>query len=173
MSSIWTGIKYAINSTLGTEKFKPLDVLYKDSFKLSPDINTVQATFWNSETVPTQSGSAYNKTSKKFKCNVSGKIAIKMKYSASGLSSTSSFRVYILKNGIYESTTGITFSLPIGISEKEEIYAMDVSEGDIIHMILSGTDVSYTTLVFSAYITGAYISQPYEYDTLISEVSET
>lgn len=32
--SVWSSIKYAINSTLGTEDFKPLDKMYKDSLQL-------------------------------------------------------------------------------------------------------------------------------------------
>ena len=30
---IWAGIKHALNSTLGTKDFKPLDELFKDSFQ--------------------------------------------------------------------------------------------------------------------------------------------
>lgn len=39
--SMWAGIKYAINSTLGTSDFKPLDKMYKDSLVLVGDRNAI------------------------------------------------------------------------------------------------------------------------------------
>ena len=33
--SIWTGIKHAINSTLGTTNFKPLDVIFDEKTKVN------------------------------------------------------------------------------------------------------------------------------------------
>ena len=39
--SIWAGIKYGVNSTLGTSDFKPLDKMYKDSLVLVATTNPI------------------------------------------------------------------------------------------------------------------------------------
>lgn len=51
--SIWSAVKYTLNSTLGTEDFKPLDRMYKESLRLQGTTAAISEI----KTLPTSSSS--------------------------------------------------------------------------------------------------------------------
>ena len=95
---IWSGIKHALNSTLGTNHFKPLDKIIQQQIKLSASDNvlynmgSLRATTTNSN----DSATVYYPNS--FKMTTSGNFKF------TGIASTSNTstrigRFYIYKNG--------------------------------------------------------------------------
>lgn len=92
---MWAGIKHAINSTLGTDKFKPLDKLIDDSIKGTRTLAASDAVL-----KVLHGGSEVEDFTKTFAVNTTGSIRIKVSGRMSN--NTSAFQVYIT----LESTSG-------------------------------------------------------------------
>lgn len=145
--SIWTAIKYAINSKIGTKEFKPLDELIKDLAKRDVIANTniLYDVIGTTISVPT---SPYISIGNAIKINANGSISIcgSTKRTTSG-STTIDLRIYRngeveIENNLQVTYNGETFSIPIAINEGDTISVMARAAGGgvtISNVYIGGT----------------------------------
>lgn len=95
--SIWAGIKYALNSTVGTKNFKPLDKLLKDVDGLVASDNLYQIVSQNENLRITD---GVFEMPKKIKVNANGSIKVKLEFDGlSSIYSDLTMRVDLYVNG--------------------------------------------------------------------------
>lgn len=99
---MWAGIKHAINSTLGTDEFKPLDKLIDDSIKGTRTLAASDAVL-----KVLHGGSEVEEFTKTFTVNTTGSIRIKVSGRMSN--NTYAFRVFIT----LETTSGVVVASQI------------------------------------------------------------
>ena len=136
---LWTGIKHAINSSLGTNDFKPLDKIIRDSYYVYASDDLLKTLY--KKTYPE---STYKVDLTDIgTINVSGVVRITVQ--ANGLRINTNDCVYIGKNGNVQ---------PIRIPNDADNASIDieVSKGDVIQFKINGS-ASFGVYVNSIQIT--------------------
>lgn len=102
----WSGIKHALNSTLGTADFQPLDKIIKSQKNLVADDASYYAIFTGSESVSLPGGSGntttYTDLPYKIKMKNKGSCRIKVKLQSGTSDRDAYFRVLV--NGVLKET---------------------------------------------------------------------
>lgn len=102
----WSGIKHALNSTLGTADFQPLDKIIKSQKNLVADDAPYYTIFVGSEAVKVPSGSGnvitYTDLPYKIKMKTNGSCRIKVKIKKSASDRATYFQVLV--NGVLQSS---------------------------------------------------------------------
>ena len=143
--SIWAGIKYAINSTLGTNDFKPLDKLLNDlvveqsmivaSDDLYENFSSLKVTLPKTDGTTTTSASSVHPV--KLKIKIYGTLRLKGDVARTSQAS-GYFHVYKNNEEVY------TWRSLYSDSNTSESISVDISvePGDLITFSLGGTNYS-------------------------------
>lgn len=117
----WAVTKYALNSTVGTADFQPLDIIFKGNWHLVSSDNV----YFAEKAEYTQNNNTYTLTNA-LKMLASGTARFTL-WASTATSSTHTFEVY--KNGTLAGSQTRTVT-----STAETAYSVDVtfSEGDVI-----------------------------------------
>ena len=124
---MWTGIKYALNSTLGTTKFKPLDKLLTDAIinqtqMIASDDVYLSLDDFEVSVANTETQELYHPTS--LKATRNGRIRLKGTISPSSASAYS-FNFVIYKNAeaiySYATKTEVEFSIDTDVQINDVI----------------------------------------------------
>ena len=152
--SFWAGIKYALNSTIGTNEFEPLDeiILNNKILMASDEEYAALSTSFNENVQTTTSKPLVNILSKKIKMNNSGSLKIRFSGTIyqSGSYPNAELNLEILKNNIGFEKFSIT-NLGEYFRKSNEITFM---RGDVIEIkaYVDGTTYPYET--YAQYVNG-------------------
>lgn len=152
--SFWAAIKYALNSTIGTNEFEPLDEIIRNNKILmaSDEEYAVLSTSFNENVQTTTSKPLVNILSKKIKMNNSGSLKIKFSGTIYLIDSypNAVLNLEIYKNNINLAGFSIT-SLGGYTRTSNEITFM---RGDVIEIkaYVDGTTYPYET--YAQYVNG-------------------
>ena len=133
----WSGIKYALNSTLGTKDFKPLNEIIRDEILNGSGLVSSDNLYYPSiieEDFDIETNTSYNKTlDVKLKFNVLGTVKLQAIWSNSGVKP---FTLTILKNNnIFKS-----LSFEIGTTSTRDVI-LEFSKDDVFTFKISGKGV--------------------------------
>lgn len=131
---LWAGIKYALNSTLGTPNFKPLDKIFTDTDQRNKRFVIDESEELLSQRLDTTNNNMY------FYPEISGRILVKVL----GGGSTA----YV---GIYENDTKLT---SLKASTTEKTYELSVLRGNTYRFNID--EYSATISLFGAIHTTGY-----------------
>lgn len=146
--SIWSGIKYALNSTLGTKDFKPLDRLLKDVDGLVASNQLYQIVF-QEERIPISASGLPTLMPKNIKINSNGSIEIRIYFERSH-STDNKYQDIIVttlinNEEIKNSTISITTETSKSYSE-----TILVNKGDVISYKFKRTGDNASIVLTSA-----------------------
>lgn len=128
----WTGIKRAVNSTLGTEEFEPLDKIILGTKGLKASEN-----FYSKILSKELHGTADNPVVIENLLEMKWQGSFRLKIYAKGYSNTGYVRIKRNGNTVY------TFSLDAVTDFKEYYTDISFSNGDIIGLVVTGVNSSY------------------------------
>lgn len=123
---IWSGIKHALNSTLGTSSFKPLNTMIEEAKTSILNAIEGQRTLAASDSVlkVLYSGSSYTSSSGKsigfFTPKKSGSVRIHAKMQTTNAESSRIFTIALRQNGSNISTTTVDMSSNSGATKNYE-----------------------------------------------------
>ena len=146
--SIWAGIKHALNSTLGTKDFKPLDKIISNDFKNQWSMYASDDIYYPLSNL---TGAVYRGESEwfyypqKFKMNCNGSVRIKGDF-FSGLNREGAMAQF----AIFKNADFVTYYTISKLEEATVYYDLNFKQGDIISFGL------YASLGSSADWTSAY-----------------
>ena len=131
---IWAGIEYALNSTLGTDKFKPLNEIIRDEILNGSGLVSSDNLYYPSiikENIDIEEDTSYNKTlDVKLKFNVLGTVKLQAICIISGIKPLT---LTILKNNnIFQS-----FSVSSGQPSTRDVI-LEFSKDDVFTFTISG-----------------------------------
>ena len=134
----WSGIKYALNSTLGTKDFKPLNEIIRDEILNGSGLVSSDNLYYPSiieEHIHIGRHTSYNKTfDVKLKFNVLGTVKLQATYHSTD---TKPLDLTILKNNnIFQS-----FSVNSGQTSTRDVI-LEFSKDDVFTFTISGNGVS-------------------------------
>ena len=129
----WSGIKYALNSTLGTKDFKPLNEIIRDEILNGSGLVSSDNLYYPSiieENIDFFSHTSYSKTlDVKLKFNVLG--TVKLQGTCSNTSITNLNLTILKNNNIFKSlsvATGTTSTLDVTLEfSKDDVFTFTVS----------------------------------------------
>ena len=131
---IWAGIEYALNSTLGTDKFKPLNEIIRDEILNGSGLVSSDNLYYPSiikEYIDIEDKPSFNKTlDVKLKFNVLGTVKLQV---TCHIVQIESFNLTILKNNnIFQS-----FSVSSGQPSTRDVI-LEFSKDDVFTFTISG-----------------------------------
>ena len=134
---LWAGIKYALNSTLGTDKFKPLNEIIRDEILNGSGLVSSDNLYYPSiikENIDIERHASYNKTlDVKLKFNVLGTVKLEATCSNQGINP---LNLTILKNNnIFQS-----LSFTNGTTSTHDVI-LEFSKDDVFTFKISGNGV--------------------------------
>ena len=146
---IWAEIKYALNSTLGTDKFKPLNEIIRDEILNGSGLVSSDNLYYPSiieENIDFFSHTSYNKTlDVKLKFNVLG--TVKLQGTCSNHSITNLNLTILKNNNIFQS-----FSVNSGQTSTRDVI-LEFSKDDVFTFAISGNGYSeYSSATITASI---------------------
>ena len=135
---IWAGIEYALNSTLGTDKFKPLNEIIRDEILNGSGLVSSDNLYYPSiikENIDIEEDTSYNKTlDVKLKFNVLGTVKLQV---TCHIVQIESFNLTILKNNnIFQS-----LSFENGTTSTRDVI-LEFSKDDVFTFTISGKGLS-------------------------------
>ena len=147
---LWTGIKYALNSTLGTDKFKPLNEIIRDEILNGSGLVSSDNLYYPSiieEKIVSSNYTSYNKTlDVKLKFNVLG--TVKLQGTCSNQNITNLNLTILKNNNIFHS-----LSVKAGTTQTFDII-LEFSKDDVFTFTISGdgySEYSSATITASIY----------------------
>ena len=145
---LWAGIKYALNSTLGTDKFKPLNEIIRDEILNGSGLVSSDNLYYPSiikENIDIESNTSYNKTlDVKLKFNVLGTVKLQGTCSNHYIEN---LNLTILKNN------NIFKSLSMATSATSTIdVTLEFSKDDVFTFAVSGKGIEYASTTITASI---------------------